>query len=111
MDMNQAVAKAIAAERSIAGLTVRELSERSGIPMSSLMRVLGAQREIKVNQVELIASALEIYPHEIIETAEALIERESRPRLQEAELSQAGYALAYSEADIDSEVEAQQEEP
>ena len=48
MDMNQAVAKAIAAERAIAGLTVRELSTRADIPLSTLMRILGAEREIKV---------------------------------------------------------------
>lgn len=77
MDMNEATAKAISAERAIAKLTVRELSEKSTIPMSSLMRVLSAEREIKVNQIAHLARALRVYPHEIIEHAESLIEREA----------------------------------
>lgn len=48
MDMNQAIAKAISAERAIAGMTVRELSEASGIPVSTLMRILSAERDIKI---------------------------------------------------------------
>jgi len=81
MDMNEAVSKAIAAERAIAGITVRDLSARARIPMSSLMRILGNDRQIKVNQIAQIASVLEIYPHEIIEHAENLMERaeETRP--------------------------------
>lgn len=48
MDMNQAIAKAISAERAISGMTVRELSEASGIPVSTLMRILSAERDIKI---------------------------------------------------------------
>jgi len=76
MDINEATAKAISAERAIAKITVRDLSQRSGIPMSSLMRVLQAEREIKVNQIALLAAAFEIYPHEIIEHAERILERD-----------------------------------
>ena len=78
MDINEATAKAIQAERAIAGLTVRELSARSGIPMSTLMRMLGAQREIKVTQVEQVADAMDVYPHEIIEQAEVIMGRAAR---------------------------------
>lgn len=78
MDMNEAVAKAIGAERSIAGLTVRELATLTGIPERSLMRILQAERDIKVNQVEQIAGALRLYPHEIIERAEVILERAAR---------------------------------
>lgn len=78
MDMNEATAKAITAERAIADLTVRELSERSGIPLSSLMRILGAEREIKVNQIAKLAEALALYPHEIIESAENILDRDGR---------------------------------
>ena len=66
MDMNQAVAKAIAAERAISGLTVRQLSAVSGVPVSSLMRILGAEREIKVTQLEQLATAFGITPVDII---------------------------------------------
>lgn len=78
MDMNEAVSKAIASERAIAGMTVKELSEKSGVPERSLMRVLQAEREIKVNQLAQIAAGLDIYPHEIVESAENILDRESR---------------------------------
>lgn len=78
MDMNEAVAKALSAERTIAGLTVRKLAETAGIPERSLMRILQAERDIKVNQVELLAQALRLYPHEIIEHAETILERANR---------------------------------
>ncbi len=78
MDMNEAVAKAIGAERTISGMTVRTLSEAAGIPERSLMRILQSEREIKVNQVAQIAEALRLYPHEIIEHAEVILERAKR---------------------------------
>ena len=78
MDINEATAQAIQAERAIAGLTVRALSERSGIPMSSLMRVLQAERDIKVKQVAELAAAFDIHPHEIVERAEQILARQER---------------------------------
>ena len=75
MDMNQAVAKAIAAERAIAGLTVRQLSAVSGVPISSLMRILSAEREIKVTQLEQLATAFGITPVDIILRAQEIRER------------------------------------
>ena len=57
MDMNQAIAKAVSAERAISGMTVRELSEASGIPVSTLMRILSAERDIKINQITQLARA------------------------------------------------------
>lgn len=78
MDINEATARAIAAERAIAGITVRALAAKAGIPERSLMRVLQAEREIKVVQVAQIAQALEIYPHEIIERAEVILARSEK---------------------------------
>lgn len=78
MDINAATGKAISAERAIAGMTVRELSQKAGIPLSSLMRVLQAEREIKINQIAAIAAALDLYPHDIVEHAERIMERENR---------------------------------
>lgn len=75
MDINEATAKAIQAERAIAEKTVRQLAEESAIPLTSLMRVLKGTREIKINQVAQIAEALDIYPHEIIEHAENIMTR------------------------------------
>lgn len=78
MDINAATGKAISAERAIAGMTVRELSQKANIPLSSLMRVLQAEREIKINQIAAIAAALDLYPHDIVEHAERILERENR---------------------------------
>ncbi|GAA3209409.1 hypothetical protein ACFP63_11110 [Oerskovia jenensis] len=80
MDINEATARAIAAERAISGMTVRELAARAGIPERSLMRVLQAEREIKVVQVAQLAEAFEIYPHEIIERAEVILARAEKER-------------------------------
>ena len=78
MDMNEAVAKAVGAERTIADMTVRKLAEEAGIPERSLMRILQAEREINVNQIEKLARAFKLYPHEIIEHAETILERAER---------------------------------
>lgn len=86
MDMNEATAKALQAERAIADITVRELSKQAGIPLSSLMRVLGAERDIKVNQVAQLATALGVYPHEIIERAETILARADRAATGNAEV-------------------------
>lgn len=117
MDINKATAKAIAAERAIAGLTVRELSEKAGIPLSTLMRILGAEREIKVTQVDRLAHAFGIYPHEIIERAEAILGRQALPPAQvtvlrsvPASMSEADVMLAARDADDDAEAEAQTED-
>lgn len=75
MDINEAVAAAIRAQRAISGHTVRELSEQSGVPLSTLMRILGAQRDIKVTQVADIADVLNVAPHEIVEDAERIMGR------------------------------------
>ena len=80
MDMNQAVAKAVAAERAIAGLTVRELSTRADIPLSTLMRILGAEREIKVTQLMQLATAFGVTPADLVMRAQEIRERaEAQP--------------------------------
>lgn len=125
MDMNEAVAKAIGAERNVAGLTVRKLAEVAGIPERSLMRILQAERDIKVNQVEQLARALRLYPHEIIEHAETILERSTRraPDLSTSEpdtsfvsgsaddVRQGDVALAAGEYDWQREQEEDQETP
>ena len=73
MDMNQAIAKAISAERAIAGMTVRELSEASGIPVSTLMRILSA--DIKINQITQLAEAFHTTPADLVWRAQEIIRR------------------------------------
>lgn len=75
MDMNHAIAKAISAERVIAGMTVRELSEASGIPVSTLMRILSAERDIKINQIAQLARAFHTTPADLVWRAQELIRR------------------------------------
>ena len=75
MDMNQAVAKAVSAERAISGMTVRELSEASGIPVSTLMRILSAERDIKINQISQLARAFHTTAADIVWRAQEIIRR------------------------------------
>lgn len=84
MDINEAVSKAIAAERSAAHLTIKELAEKSGVPERTLIRILQNERNINVMQVAQIANAVGIYPHELIESAERFIERDGRGPLGQA---------------------------
>lgn len=118
MDINQAVAKAIAAERAIAGLTVRQLSDRSAIPLSTLMRILGAEREIKVSQVDRLAAVFGVYPHEIVERAEVIMGRGALPAGSVTPLRSvpAGVAcesdvIAASDSPLSAELAALEEEP
>lgn len=75
MDMNHAIAKAISAERAIAGMTVRELSEASDIPVSTLMRILSAERDIKINQIAQLAEAFHTTPADLVWRAQEIIRR------------------------------------
>jgi len=78
MDMNEAVSRAISAERSAAKLTIKELAEKSGIPERTLIRVLKGERDINVMQISKLAPVFGVYPHELIKSAESLIERDRR---------------------------------
>lgn len=73
--MNEATAMALRAERAVAGLTVRQLSHRSGVPLSSLTRVLSSQRGIKVNQVATLAATLDVTCQGLVRGAEELTTR------------------------------------
>ena len=75
MDMNHAIAKAISAERVIAGMTVRELSEASDIPVRTLMRILSAERDIKINQITQLAHAFHTTPADLVWRAQEIIRR------------------------------------
>lgn len=51
------------------------------------MRILQAEREIKINQVAQIAEALSLYPHEIIESAELILARSVRGKTTLADVT------------------------
>ena len=78
MDINEATAKAIAAERSAAGLTIKELAEKSRVPERTLIRLLKNERDIKVTQIAQLAEVFNIAPYELIEEAEKYIARAAR---------------------------------
>ena len=105
MDMNEAVARAIAGERQVAGMTVRSLAEAADIPERSLMRILQAEREIKVNQVAAVADALGLFPHEIIEHAETILKRSVRKRPDLSEMTPSNVTVGRFGKDDEAEGE------
>lgn len=76
--MNEATSKAIAAERSAARMTIKELAKESGVPERTLIRLIKNERNINVNQLAQISNAIGLYPHELIETAERYLKRENK---------------------------------
>jgi len=78
MDMNTATAKAIQAARAVSGMTVSELSKTSSIPEATLYRILGAERDIKVNQLISLANAMNITIVDLMQDATRIQERSER---------------------------------
>ena len=78
MDINEATAKALSAERAASGLTIKELAEKSGIPERTLIRVLKGERDINILQISKLAPVYGMQPHEIIVEAERYIARDRR---------------------------------
>lgn len=121
--MNEAMAKAIASERAISGMTVKQLAEASGIPERTLMRMLQAERDIKVDQLALVAAAFDLPPHKLMARAEEIRERAGergavlsfpgRPSDDVDELITLNPAASDPAEgyDPDAEVEAQQDQP
>lgn len=109
MDMNEATAKAISAERAAAGLTIKELSEKADIPERTLMRILKAERDIKINQISQLAEALELYPHEIVSEAEKYISREERASVMFRESKGADYSDSFNLVAKRGDIEREQE--
>lgn len=68
----------LSAERSAAHLTIKELSAQADIPERTLIRVLKGERDINVLQIAKLAPVFGLYPHEIMDSAEKLIERAER---------------------------------
>jgi transcriptional regulator with XRE-family HTH domain len=87
MDINEATAKAISAERSAAGLTIKELAEKSGVPERTLIRILKDERDIKVDQLWRLSEVFAILPHELLENAERYMERDLRESFDVSQLT------------------------
>jgi transcriptional regulator with XRE-family HTH domain len=122
--MNEAMAKAIAAERAISGMTVKQLAEQSGIPERTLHRMLLAERDIKIDQLAMVADAFEVAPHYLMARAEEIRDRTgaqqtvlrfpARPGADDIDELITLNPAASDPAegyDPDAEVEAQQDQP
>lgn len=98
MDINEAISRVLSAERSAAHLTIKELSAEADIPERTLIRVLKGERDINVLQIAKLAPVFGLYPHEIMDAAEKLIERADRRRVPDLSSSDASAALADAHA-------------
>lgn len=127
MDMNEATSKALAAERAAARLTIKELARKSGLNERTLIRILQGERNINVLQIAQLAAVFDVYPHEIIETAERFLQRDERGDVDLAGVSDdppsedgssssrirgvLDYDLAAKRGDVEAEQEEYMEEP
>lgn len=118
MDMNEATSKAIAAERSAAHLTIKELAKKANLNERTLIRLLQNERNINVIQLAQLAEVFGVYPHELIEAAERFIERDERGPVSlssEPDSDNATtrdyYSMAAKHGDIEAEQEAYEELP
>ena len=58
MDINEATAKALQAARAVKGLTYEEVCEKSGVSIPTINRMFGAKRDIKLPQLQAVATVL-----------------------------------------------------
>lgn len=102
MDINEAMAKSISAERAAAGLTIKELAEKSTINERTLLRLLKSERNINVRHVALLAEVFDLKPHELVKQAEIYMQRELRKKMEQPELSANPESSASSDSDASS---------
>lgn len=103
MDINEAMAKSISAERAAAGLTIKELAEKSTINERTLLRLLKSERNINVRHVALLAEVFDLKPHELVKQAEIYMQRELRKKMEQPEPSAKPESSASSGADVSSD--------
>lgn len=102
MDINEAMAKSISAERAAAGLTIKELAEKSTINERTLLRLLKSERNINVRHVALLAEVFDLKPHELVKQAEIYMQRELRKKMEQPEPSANPESSASSDSDASS---------
>lgn len=103
MDINEAMAKSISAERAAAGLTIKELAEKSTINERTLLRLLKSERNINVRHVALLAEVFDLKPHELVKQAEIYMQRELRKKMEQPEPSANPESSASSDSDVSSD--------
>lgn len=102
MDINEAMSKSISAERAAAGLTIKELAEKSTINERTLLRLLKSERNINVRHVALLAEVFDLKPHELVKQAEIYMQRELRKKMEQPEPSAQSESSASSDSDVSS---------
>lgn len=102
MDINEAMAKSISAERAAAGLTIKELAEKSTINERTLLRLLKSERNINVRHVALLAEVFDLKPHELVKQAEIYMQRELRKKMEQPEPFAKPESSASSDSDASS---------
>ena len=84
MDINEATARALQAARAVKGLTYEEVSEKSGVSVATINRMFGAKRDIKLPQLQAVATVLGVTVVEVLQDAERIQSRDNRSSLEES---------------------------
>ena len=75
--LNAAVAAELRAERAARRVSVAELSERSGVSRSTLLRVLNTERAISMESLFALSEALGVSASSLVQRAENRLSEES----------------------------------
>lgn len=76
--LTAAVAAELRAYRAASRLTIDQLAETTGIGSRTLKRLLNAQRDIDVRVIDLLSTALEFDPEELMARARARAQRDGK---------------------------------
>lgn len=68
--LSEALAAQVRAERAAAGLSRDELSERAGVPVSTLRRIESGERVATITQLAQVAGSLGLLTSQLVARAE-----------------------------------------
>lgn len=74
MKLSRAFAKVVKNMIRRAGLTIRGLSRRSGVPERTLQNIVGGHQAVSLDQAKQVADGLDVSTSEIVGEAEAEME-------------------------------------
>lgn len=80
------VAAVLRGERAVAGMTIEELAERSGVPKVSVQRFLAGRRAINLDVLEALCTGLRLTPEDVVAQARERQQR-AHPELVERVLA------------------------
>lgn len=75
--LNIALGRQLAAERTAAGLSLRQLSALSGVSVESITRYEHAKRDIPMPALGKLAAVFKLRPSQLVAAAEERMEREA----------------------------------